>query len=344
MHHPTSVTIGMDVSDKYCHVVVLDDGGTVVRRDRIATRASALERWFEPYAGQRVVMEVGPQSPWMSRLLGSKVELIVANPTKVALISGGHTKNDSLDAEKLARLGRADPSLLSPVKHRRADTQASLALVKARHALVRSRTLLINSVRGQAKAAGVNMTKGSSSTFHRRVAEIPELVDDALAPLMEMIASLTEKITDYDRVIRELCEEVYPETAPLLEIKGVGPQTALQFVLVIEEPARFPSSRAVGSYLGLRPRQDQSGDTDRQLRITKAGDPLMRRNLVQCAHRILDPRYPDTDLQRWGLKLLGRGGKAARKRAVVSVARKLAILMHRLLVTGEAYVPNRQAA
>jgi transposase len=144
-------------------------------------------------------------------------------------------------------------------------------------------------------------------------------------------------------VIEEACREVYPETAPLLDVNGVGALTALAFVLTVEEPGRFRSSRAVGAYFGLRPRRDQSGDVDKQLPVTKAGDRMVRKLLVQNAQYILGPFGKDSDLRRWGLKLAERGGKNAKRKAVVAVARKLAVLLHRLWVTGEVYEPLRRA-
>jgi transposase len=272
------------------------------------------------------------------------MDVIVANPRKVGLIQGGHTKNDSVDAEILARLARADPELLHPVEHRRENTQAALAVVRSRDTLVGARTKLINCVRGQVKAMGGRMPSCSAETFHKHTDAIPEPLADALALLMSSISELTERIRHFDRVIDDFCHHVYPETEVLLQVDGVGPVTALTFVLTIEEPGRFRSSRAVGSYLGLRPGQDQSGDKDPQRRITKAGDPMLRRLLVQCAHRMLSSRGKDSDLRRWGLALVERGGKAAKKRAVVAVARKLACLLHRLWVTGSIYEPLRNAA
>src|ERR1035437_9476712 len=133
----------------------------------------------------------------------------------------------------------------------------------------------------------------------------------------------------------------YPQTALLTQVSGVWTLTAMAFVLTIEDPQRFARSRDVGCYLGLRPKQQDSGERSPQLRITKAGDSYLRKMLVSCAHYIIGPFGPDTDLRRWGLKLCERGGKNAKKRAVVAVARKLAVLLHRLWVTGEVYEPLR---
>lgn len=343
MTHDSILTIGMDISDKHCHLAVLDDGGAVVQRDRVRTTRGAVGAWFDrlsPEAVLRVALEVGPHSPWLSRLLAERgFEVVVGNPRKIALISGSDDKCDRVDAETLGRLARVDPQLLSPVQHRSEATQSARALLKSRDVAVRGRTSLINTIKGQSKAVGHPLTGGSADAFHHRTDELPEVLAQALAPLMAVIAELTRQIRHYDRVIAELCVEVYPETQLLTAIWGVGDITALAFVLTIEVPERFPSSRAVGSYLGLRPRRDQSGDVDRQLRITRSGDPFLRRLVLQCAHRVLDPRGPDCDLQRWGLRLAARGGKTAKKRAVIAVARKLAVLMHRLWVNGLVYDP-----
>jgi transposase len=147
----------------------------------------------------------------------------------------------------------------------------------------------------------------------------------------------------FDREMRRMSTKVYPETALLNQVGGVGPITALRYVLTIEDPRRIERSRNVGAYLGLRPRQRQSGQRDPELRITKAGDRELRRLLVQCAQYILGPFGQDSDLRRWGLKLAGRGAATAKKKAVIAVARKLAVLLHRLWLTGEVYEPLRNS-
>ena len=162
-------------------------------------------------------------------------------------------------------------------------------------------------------------------------------------PLLEEIGSLTARIRAFDKVIEELCAEKYPETEIVRQVTGVGPLTALAFVLAIEDPSRFARSRTVGAYFGLVPKQRDSGDQEPQLRIAKTGDEHVRRLLVGSAQYILGPFGPDCDLRRFGLALAARGGKNAKKRAAVAVARKLAVLLHRLWVTGAEYEPLRQA-
>jgi transposase len=240
----------------------------------------------------------------------------------------------------LARLARLDPKLLAPLKHRGESAQAHLALLRSREALVGARTRLVNHVRGSVKAFGARLPKCSTHSFHKKAArEMPEELQEVLEPVLETIASLTERIKDYDRKLEALTEEHYPETKLLRQVRGVGPLTALALVLTLEDPKRFEKSRAVGAYLGLVPAKNQSGERDPQQRISKEGDEMLRRLLVGSAHYILGPFAEDSDLRRHGEKIAQRGAKSAKKRAVVAVARKLSVLLHHLWISGEAYEP-----
>jgi transposase len=244
----------------------------------------------------------------------------------------------------LARWTRSDPELLAPVRHRGAQAQADRAFLSARDVAVASRAQLINCVRSLVKSQGSRLPSCSAAAFARKVAGgIPSCLGPALTPLLEQISSLTRVIRHYDGQIEAVSEERYPVTAHLRRIRGVGPITALAYVLAIEDPHRFTRSRKVGAYVGLVPRKEQSGDRDPQLHITKAGDRLLRRLLLQCAHYILGPFGEDCDLRRWAQAKIEHGGRASRKRALVAVARKLAVKMHRLWVTGEIYDPLRLA-
>lgn len=339
-------TGGLDVSDRYTHVCVVSGGGEVVDEGRVPTTAEALRRRFGGLPRMRLVLETGAHSPWISRLLeDGGHEVLVANARRVRLIAESDSKSDRTDAETLARLGRLDPALLKPIRHRGADAQLDLALIRARDALVQARTQLVNHVRGAVKAVGGRLPKCSTESFPRRVpVAIPAALRPALTPLLDVIATITTEVRGYDHQVEAVAMTRYPETAALRQVPGVGALTALSYVLTLEDPARFPKSRAVGSYLGLRPKQRDSGERAPALRITKAGDAFLRRLLVGSAHYILGPFGPDTDLRRWGLTLAARGGKNAKKRAVVAVARKLAVLLHRLWVTGDVYEPLRLAA
>ena len=334
------LTIGLDVSDTHTSLCMVDEEGNVIEEGRVRTTTPALEQRFSVLPSCRIVLEVGTHSPWMSRLLADLGhEVIVANPRRVRLIAENDRKRDRTDAELLARLGRVDPGLLRPIQHRGSEAQQDLALLRARDALVRARTNLINHVRGAVKATGSRLPACSAASFHRKAAaHLPAPLQLTLLPIISLIAELTARIRDYDREV-ERSSERYPAVRLLRQVRGVGPLTALAFLLVIEDPERFRKSREVGPYLGLVPRQSQSGEREPQLSITKAGDPLLRRLLVQSAHYILGPFGPDTELRRWGLRLAGTGSSRSKKRAVVAVARKLAVLLHRLWVTGDVYTP-----
>lgn len=337
------LTIGVDLGDRWSHCCVLDSRGEVCEEIRIATTPEALRRRFEGMARCRVVIEVGIHSPWVQRLLEELGhEVITAHTQAVRLIYGGTNKNDRVDAERLARLARVDPKLLHPIRHREGQAQADRAVIRSRHALVGCRTKLINHARGMVKAMGGRLPTCTAESFHKRVGhDLPEELKPALLPVLETIAALTRRIRGYDQSIEALATQRYPETNLLRQVSGVGPLTALSFVLTVEDPRRFRRSRSVGAYLGLNPRRSQSGNDDPELRITKAGDDDLRRLLIGSAHYILGPFGPDTDLRRWGRDLAARGRKNARKRAIVAVARKLAVLLHRLWVTGEVYEPLR---
>jgi len=339
----TRMTAGLDLGDKYSHLCLLDtETGELVEEGRLRTTPEALKRRFDSEQERlKIAVEVGTHSPWVSRLLKEcGHEVLVANARKIRLIYGSGRKTDKLDAEKLARLSRLDPELLYPVEHRGEDSQAHLALVHSREALVRSRTQLINHVRGMVKSFGARLPRCSAQSFHKKVAEsLPAQLEETLDPVVATIASLTEKIGDYGRRIEKLATERYPQTGLLRQVQGVGTLTALTFVLTLEDPQKFGQSRAVGAYLGLVPDNDQSGDSDPQRRISGEGDEMLRRLLVSAAHHVLGPFAPDSDLKRHGLKIAERGGKNAKKRAVVAVARKLAVLLHHLWSSGEVYEP-----
>jgi transposase len=237
-----------------------------------------------------------------------------------------------------------DPKLLHPIRHRQGSAQADLAVIRSRDGLVGCRTKLINLARGMVKSMGGRLPGCSSECFPQRARQkLPKELRQALLPVLESITLLTRRIRRYDQLIERLASERYPETVLLRQVSGVGAVTALSYVLTVEDPERFRSSRSLGVYFGLCPRRSQSGDQDPELRITKAGDADLRRLLIGSAHYILGPFGPDTDLRRWGLDLAARGRKNAKKRAVVAVARKLAVLLHRLWVTAEVYEPLRNS-
>jgi len=333
---------GLDVGDKYSNFCLLSEDGSIDEEGRFKTTKEGVEGWARGKDGLRVVLEVGTHSRWISnQLKGLGLTPLVANARHLSLIYGRDNKTDRSDAEMLARLGRADESLLHVVHHRENQAQQHLAVVRARNCMVEARTKLVNHIRGVTKSWGVRLPRTSTRTLTRVgvLEKIPEEVWRALLPLLASVTAMTKTIDDYDEEIARLSAEEYPETEALQRICGVGPLTSLAFVLTIEDPSRFSNARSVGSFLGLVRKLDQSGERDKELGITKAGDPYLRKLLVQSSHHILGPMGKDSDLRRWGLRLAERGGRRAKARAVVAVARKLAVLMLTLWRSGKEYVP-----
>lgn len=338
-------TVGLDVGDRRSELCELNGSGHVVRRATVATTPAAMAQHFREGERCRVVLEAGTHSPWISQQLADwGHEVIVANPTELYGARRRKRRNDRLDAEFLARQGRADVALLHPIRHRSPAAHGHLALLRARDQLVTARTALINHVRGATKPMGTRLPKCSSEAFARRVGGVVAGHVAAFAPLVTVIEMLTAQIAVYDRRIAQLVATEYPVAQRLQAVPGVGPLTALAFVLLIDDPTRFRRSRDVGAFLGLVPRLDSSGTADPQLRITKAGDALGRRLLVTAAQYILGVFGPPCDLRRYGEAIASRGGTKAKKRAVVAVARKLAVLLHHLWVTDRVYDPEWLAA
>lgn len=324
------LTIGLDLGDRRHTVCVLNVSGDVVTEETIVNTRECLEAFAARFPTATIIMETGTHSPWVSRLFEARQHrVLVANARKLRAISQSQTKSDREDAQMLARLGRADPKLLGPVRHRSETTQRALVRLKVREALVRSRVNLVNSVRFLLKSLGVFVSSSiKAMAFTRKVREQLALADAALVePLLAAIDALNAQVKALDLELETLAHETYPATERLRQIPGVGPLTALSFVLTLEDPEHFAHARSVGPYLGLVPRRDQSGETDKQLGITKAGHVQSRCLLVNCAHYILGPFGPPCAPRTAGERIAARGGKSAKKRAVIATARKLAVTL-----------------
>ena len=339
------LTVGVDLGDQWSHYCILGLEGETLAEGQLRTTPQDVTEFFPALNVARVVVEVGTHSAWVREVIcGYGHEVLVANPRLMEGSKRRKRKNDRIDANKLARLGRVDPQSLHPMQHRSPGVRQDLVMLRARDALVAARTELINATRGLVKSMGARLPKCSSPSFAQKVEEaVPAEIQEALLPLVRMTAALSDSIQGYDEKIEKLASEKYGHTTLLRQVKGVGPITALAYVLTLENPERFVKSRDVGPYLGLVPKQEDSGESQPQLGISKAGDTMVRRLLVGSAQYILGPFGPDTDLRRYGLRLCERGGKNAKKRAAVAVARKLAVLLHRLWVSGEVYEPLRHA-
>ena len=335
------LTVGVDLGDQWSRYCILGLQGETLSEGPLQTRQAELAEFFQAFPPARVVIEVGTHSAWVQEVIAAEGhEVLVANPRLMEGSKRRKRKNDRIDAHKLARLGRVDPQSLHPITHRSREVRQDLVLLRAREALVEARTELINATRGLVKSLGTRLPQCSSRSFGHKVGDaIPAEAREALLPLVQLADGMSACIKDYDRRIEELASEKYGHTKLLRQVKGVGPITSLAYVLTLEKPERFPKSRDVGPYVGLVPKQEDSGESQPQLGISKAGDTMLRKLLVGSAHYILGPFGPDTDLRRYGLRLCERGGKNAKKRAAVAVARKLAVLLHRLWVSGEVYEP-----
>jgi transposase len=349
------LTVGLDVGDRSSRYCILNEAGEKASEDQLPTTKAGVDWLFAKMAPCRIALEVGTHSPWVSRqLAGMGHEVIVANPRKVKLITQSVKKNDRMDAEQLARLARVDPKLLAPIRHRGPEAQADLAVIRARAELVDARTKLINAARGLAKPMGERLKSCDTDYVKESLADgLSEATQRAIRPLLKSVEEMTEQIGVYDKGIQEM-ERRYPETKLLKQVNGVGTLIGLTFMLTLEDAERFEHSRDVGPYLGLTRKQRDSGDSQPELGISKAGDVLLRRLLVQAAHCILRDGAPDSDLKVWGLTKVQagaktgsgkKGSKRRKKKAAVAVARKLAVLLHKLWVTGEVYDPqyNRKA-
>jgi transposase len=339
------LTVGVDLGDQWSHYCILGLEGETLAEGQLRTTQQNIAEFFQALNAARAVFEVGTHSAWVQEVIcGCGHEVLVANPRLMEGSKRRKRKNDRIDANKLARLGRVDPQSLHPMRHRSKEVRQDLVVLRARDALVAVRTELINATRGLVKSMGARLPKCSSPSFAQKVeAAVPVEIREALLPLVRMTAALSDCIQGYDEKIEKLGREKYGHTALLRQVKGVGPITALAYVLTLENPQRFVKSRDVGPYLGLVPKQEDSGESQPQLGISKAGDTMVRKLLVGSAQYILGPFGPDTDLRRYGLRLCERGGKNAKKRAAVAVARKVAVLLHRLWVSGEVYEPLHNA-
>lgn len=349
-HHLSKEIIGIDLGDQKHVISVLDqESNETIEERTITNHVESLRRLSQKFPGALIALEVGTHSPWITRFLqGLGHEVLVANPRKLRAIYQNDRKCDLYDARMLAKLAAFDPAMLHPIKHQSEQAQRDLLQIKLRDSLVRRRVDLIASVRGVFKSLGLRLKLSNTNYFspHTRKA-LAGVEDESLVliePILKSIEMMTEQIKVLDREIEELGKTRYPETLRLREITGVGPITALTFVLVIGDVERFGSARDVGPYLGLVPRRDQSGEIDKEMSISRKGNAYLRSLLVGCAQYLLGPFGAECDLRERGLRLVERGGRRAKKKAVIATARKLAVVMLTLLKSGEKYEAKRKCA
>ena len=302
------LTIGVDLGDRWSSYCVLDEAGEILLEQKLATTPEAMKQAFEKIPRSLMALETGTHSPWISRLLKELGhQVLVAHAQKVQLITKSNRKDDRHDARTLARLARIDPELLGPVRHRSAQAQIHLTVIRARAELVSARTALVNAARGLTKSYGERLPKcGTEQVSRELAAKLSAELREVLEPLLKEIESLNERIKEYDARMEKIAKESYPQVALLKQVKGVGTQIALTYVLTLDDPHRFAKSREVGCFLGLKPGRRDSGESQPQMQISKEGDRYLRTMLVQGAHYILGPFGQDSDLRRWGLRLAER--------------------------------------
>jgi len=341
----TKLFIGMDVSEKSIEICALSSKSDMSKNIKIANTPKSVNKFIDGYTGDKsflvFAIETGTHSPWLEELISMKgCKVYVCNARKLRMIWQSDQKSDTRDATMLANMLKFNPKLLYPIKHQKKETRIDLSVIKCRDALVRSRTSMMNCIRGQLRSFGVDTSSLKPYNFSSLAAKIiPNELRCTMDGILAQIKLLELEIRNYDKKIEELCKK-YPVTEKFRNIKGVGPLVSLVFALIISNPERFKRGRHLSSYLGLVPRRYQSGATDRQLSITKAGNCLLRRLLVQSANYIMGPFGQECDLREFGMKIRARGNNIAKKKAKVAVARKLAILMLKLWLSEEEYIPQ----
>jgi transposase len=337
-------TLGLDLGDRRSHYCLVDRRGREIDPAVVETTPSSLKAFFKRMKGARLVIEMSTHACWIADLAeAAGLEVLIANPRSFELLTKSYRKTDARDCQLLADAGRMSPRLLSPIVRRPKQCRVDLAALRARNCLVETRTKLVNHVRGVLKHHALRAPSCSPESFHRKVvAVIPKELEMALLPLVQTIEQLNKQIKSLESQTQTMAKERYPITETFEAVAGVGQLISSTFAMTIADPNRFPDARTVGAYVGMVSRQDSSGDSNPELSITKAGDGEVRRLMVIAANYIMGPFGPDCDLKRFGLRMIDNGrrkGKNAKKRAIIAVARKLAVLLLHLWKTGAKYDP-----
>ena len=326
------VYVGLDVSDKSTHLCVVDGSGATVWSGACATDPDVIARTLKTRARgvQRVILETGPLSAFLYHGLVERevpVTCVCARHAK-GVLSARVNKSDPHDAEGLAQMART--GWFKAVRIKAEATHMDRARLKIRAQLIEAHRAMAGQLRGLLKLFGLRLGKVTTPGKRRErlvalFALNPEL-EPIMAPLIESLEALEVQIA---RSSKQLAARAAadPVTARLMTTPSVGPITALIYKTSIEDPGRFARGEDAGAFAGLAPRRNQSGERDHKGRISKAGDPMLRSALYEAANVLLSRVKRPCALRDWGLRLAETKGP---KRARVAVARKLAILLHRL--------------
>lgn len=337
-------TLGFDLGDRRSHYCLLDRKGREIDQAVVETTPPSLKAFFKRMKGVRLVLEMGTHACWIADLAEEVgLEVLIANPRSFELLTKSYRKTDARDCQLLADAGRMSPQLLSPIVRRPKECRVDLSALRSRKCLVECRTKLVNHVRGVLKFHALRAPSCSPESFHRKVlAVIPKELEMALLPAVQSVEFMNQQIKSLEVQTEKMAKERYPITSTFEDVAGVGTIVSSTFAMTIGDPDRFPDARTVGAYIGMVPRQQSSGDSTPELSITKAGDGEVRRTLTIASNYIMGPFGPDCDLRRFGLRMIDNGrrkGKNAKKRAIIAVARKLAVLLLHLWKTGAKYDP-----
>ncbi len=323
--------VGLDVSLKETSVCVVDGDGEIQCEGTVISEPEAIAAFIRAKAphAKRIGLETGPTSTWLwheLRALGLPVICIDACHAKAAL-SMQINKSDRNDAVGLARIMQC--GWYKEVQVKSLPCHEIRAMLNSRALLVKIKRDLENQIRGLLKNLGLRIGKAGGNVFSRRVEELvgeQSLLQEAVRPLLVVREIVRREIADLHRKLLALARED-EDSRRSMTIPGIGPITALTFHSAIDEPARFRRSRSVGAYFGLTPRRHASGEVDWTGRISKCGDGMVRTYLFEAAGVLLT-RVPQwCKLKAWGHRLWKRIGF---KKAKIAVARKLAVILHRM--------------
>ena len=337
---------GIDVSLEYSSVCVADASGKIVREAKVASEPEALIAWFGSLGIclERIGLEAGPLSQWLYAALkraGLAVELLETRHVRDAF-KAMPVKSDRNDARGIAQLMRL--GWFRPVHCKSMEAQEVRAVLTARK-LVQTKLLDVeNSLRGILRGFGLKVGRTTKRSFAGRIEELvaghPSL-EGIGAALLSVRAVLLREFNAFEKQVR-LMARADPKARLLMSTPAVGPIVALTYASAIDDPARFKSSKHAGPHFGLTPRKYQSGETDRSGRISKIGDAAVREALYQSAHIIVTkPIKGCTELKSWAMRIAKRAGMS---KAKVALARKLAVVLHRMLVDNAPFNPIAKAA
>ncbi|MCH7942084.1 MAG: IS110 family transposase [Proteobacteria bacterium] len=329
--------VGLDVSKEETSFCVMDAAGKILAQGKVATDPDALFEALKEHCPcpERIVLETGTLSGWLARglrKLGLPVDVIDARQAH-AVMKLQHNKTDRNDAYLLAEIART--GFYRSVSVNSEASQMQRILIKARRHLVCQRRDTENAIRGFLAALGLRFPRGSGK-LAARVRDALEERPDLKAMIEPLLASVEAQKAQIRRLDEEVMAEAKasPASRLLMTVGGVGPVTALAFAATIGDASRFARSRDVGAYLGLTSRRYQSGEMDYSGRISKHGDAVMRSLLYEAANSLLTVVRRAHPLKDWARRIKRR---SSHKKACVALARKLAVIMHRMLITGEAF-------